>query len=124
MKPRMILGAQLALLLVSTGVALAADPTGNYQRDDGMARVRVEACGAAICATDTWIKDAASSEKVGDVLVMNLKPAGGYLLTGTAFDRKRDATYSFSMTVEPNRLITKGCVLAGLVCKEVAWLRQ
>ena len=120
---RLVFWAPLALLLGSAPAALAADPTGNYERDDGMTRVRVAPCGAAICATNTWIKDPASSEKVGDVLVMNLKPAGDKLLTGTAFDRKRDATYSFDMTVEPNQLLTKGCVFAKLICKDVAWRR-
>ena len=120
---KFFLWAPLALLLGSAPVALAADPTGNYERDDGMTRVRVEACGAAICAINTWIKDPASTEKVGDVLVMNLKPAGDKSLTGTAFDRKRDATYNFDMTVEPDRLLTKGCILGRLLCKDVAWRR-
>jgi len=120
---RLISALPIVLVLGSINAALAADPTGDWEREDGMTRVRVEPCGNDICATNTWVKDPASAEKVGDVLVMKLKPAAPGLLAGTAFDRKRDATYKFEMKVEPDQLITKGCVLAGLLCKDVAWRR-
>jgi len=120
---RLIGVMQVAVVLGSIHAALAAVPTGEWERDDGTVRVRIEACGADICATNTWVKDPASAEKVGDVLVMSLKPIDPATLKGTAFDRRRNATYSFEMKVEADRLITKGCVLGGLLCKNVAWRR-
>ncbi len=103
--------------------AYALDPSGNYVRSDGGTRVRVANCGKNICATNTWIKDQTSSEKVGDVLVMSLQPAGENTLTGTAYDGQRKMTYNFEMSVQPKKLNTKGCVLGKLVCKDVAWNR-
>ncbi len=113
----------LSLVCAPINLAYAMDPSGNYVRDDGMTRVRVANCGKNICATNTWIKDPASSEKVGDVLVMNLKPAGANKLTGTAYDGQRKMTYNFEMVVEPTKLNTKGCVLGKMLCKDVAWNR-
>lgn len=113
----------IILALAPATIACAADPSGNWVRDDGNSKVRVAACGKDICATNTWIKDPASSEKAGDVLVMSLKPAGGNLLSGTAYDGQRKLTYNFDMTVEANQLRTKGCVLGKLLCKDVVWSR-
>eukprot|EP01037_Dinobryon_pediforme_P007701 gene7701-7762_t len=101
----------------------AQNPTGNWMRGDGMSKVRVAPCGNDICATNTWIEDPNSSEKVGDVLVMRLKPSGGNVLRGTAYDAQRNLTYSFDMTVNPSQLNTKGCILAKLLCKDVIWNR-
>ena len=121
----MKLSALLVLSFVCGPVtmAYALDPSGNYVRDDGGTRVRVANCGQKICATNTWIKDPASSEKVGDVLVMSLQPASENTLKGTAYDGQRKMTYNFEMAVEPNKLNTKGCVLGKLLCKDVAWNR-
>ena len=120
---RLLSGLQVALVLASIHAAMAAAPTGAWEREDGTVRVRIEPCGADICATNTWVKDPAGGEKVGDVLVMSLTPIDPATLKGTAFDRRRNATYSFEMTVEAERLLTKGCVLGGLLCKSVAWRR-
>ena len=111
----------LSLLCGPVTAAYALDPSGNYVRDDGGTKVRVASCGKNICATNTWIKDPASSEKVGDVLVMSLQPASENTLTGTAYDGQRKMTYNFEMAVQPNKLNTKGCVLGKLLCKDVAW---
>ena len=46
--------------------AFAQDlPLGTWARGDGNARVRIEKCGAAICAINTWIKDTSGGENVG-----------------------------------------------------------
>ena len=111
----------LSLLCGPVTAAYALDPSGNYVRDDGGTKVRVASCGKNICATNTWIKDPASTEKVGDVLVMSLQPASENTLTGTAYDGQRKMTYNFEMAVQPNKLNTKGCVWGKLLCKDVAW---
>ena len=112
---------------LATSMAMAAtNPVtasyGVWARGDGDARVRIAPCGKSICATNLWIRDPASSEKVGDVLVMTVKEEGG-ALKGTAYDRQRNLNLSFEMTVAPNALTTRGCVLGGVICKSVAWSR-
>lgn len=97
------------------------DPSGVWLRDDGNARVRVAACGTKICATNLWIGDTSGGEEVGDRLVMSLKPDAAGKLTGTAYDEKRDRTYGMTMTVAKDKLVTRGCVLGGVLCKDVSW---
>ncbi len=107
---------------ITTAVA-ALDPSGTWMRGDGTARVLIAPCGPDVCATNIWIKDSSSSEAVGDKLVMKIKPKAYGLLTGTAFDAKRNLTYSMEMTVEKDRLKTRGCVISGMICKETDWSR-
>ena len=97
--------------------------SGVWQRSDGLAKVRIAPCGKAVCATNTWIKDPSSGEKVGDRLVMNVKPKETGVLKGTAYDPQRKLTYAITINVGPERLTTKGCVLGGLLCKAVGWAR-
>ena len=98
----------------------AADPSGVWLRDDGNARVRIAPCGNNICATNLWIRDTSKGEAAGDRLVMALKPKSADTLTGTAYDSKRDRTYSITVQVSENSLLTRGCIL-GVLCKNVRW---
>ena len=109
--------------LAVTTPALALDPNGTWARGDGNARVRIAPCGSAICATNLWIKDPKSSEKVGDKLIMKLKPKGDNVLSGEAYDPQRKMSYAMEMRVTKSSLSTRGCIVGGLLCKSVSWSR-
>ena len=110
------------LLLLPT--AASAAPTaldGTWMRDDGNARVRIAPCGDKICATNIWIKDPSSGEAPGDKLVMDLSRQGDGSFSGTAYDSKRDSTYSMTVKVSSGGLTTRGCILGKLLCRDVGW---
>lgn len=100
--------------------ANGADPSGVWLRDDGNARVRIAPCGSNICATNVWIKDTSGGEEVGDRLVLTLKPEGADSLKGEAFDPKRNRRFAMTLTVKPDGLSTRGCIV-GVLCKTVNW---
>ncbi|WP_313528287.1 DUF2147 domain-containing protein [Shinella sp.] len=113
-----------AALMLTTAVSQAqqsADPSGIWLRDDGNARVRIAPCGSNICATNLWIGDTSKGEEAGDRLVMSLQPKSPDTLAGTAYDAKRDRTYSITVQVSENALLTRGCILGGVLCKNVHW---
>lgn len=95
---------------------------GKWARGDGAARVRIEPCGDALCAVNTWIKDESSGEHIGDRLVMKVS-GNGSSLSGTAYDPQRKLNYNLDIDVGPQSMHTRGCVLAGIVCKTVNWTR-
>lgn len=99
----------------------SADPSGVWLRDDGNARVRIAPCGSNMCATNLWIRDPSRGEEAGDRLVMSLQPKSPDTLYGTAFDEKRERTYSITVQVSDNALLTRGCILGGVLCKNVRW---
>lgn len=117
------LGGALVGALLITPAAAGPDTSGVWMRDDGNARVRMAPCGADICATNLWIKDTSGGEAVGDKLVMRMKPKGENTLAGEAYDAKRDLTYSMEIKVSPDTLDTRGCVVGGLICRNVSWSR-
>ncbi len=116
--------AALALSIFAGTLANAqqsADPSGIWLRDDGNARVRIAPCGSKICATNLWIGDPSKGEAAGDRLVMSLQPKSADTLSGTAYDAKRDRTSSITVQVSANALVTRGCILGGLLCRNVHW---
>ena len=117
-----------ALLLISlfassmpASAQQAPDPSGVWMRDDGNARVRIAPCGSNICATNLWIGDTSGGEEPGDRLVMSLEAQSSDTLAGQAYDEKRDRTYSITLKVAESRLETRGCVLGGILCRNVSW---
>ncbi len=112
-------------ILLATGQAYPSSQSfhGEWLRDDGNARVKIAACGEALCATNLWIGDTSGGEQVGDKLVMTVAPASPDRLSGVAFDPKRNLTYSIRIEVRDATLVTRGCILGGLLCKGVNWSR-
>jgi uncharacterized protein (DUF2147 family) len=120
----------LALVLVGSallaaGSASAGDPTitGDWSRNDGATRINIAPCGDRLCAVNTWIRDPAEGELVGDRLVLALQPRDAGALTGEAFDVRRKLRYSLLVSVKGNAMTTEGCMLSGAVCKSLHWIR-
>jgi len=123
---RLAAAVGLIFCVLFCGSAFAAsepDPSGVWNRGDGNAKVRIAPCGSNICATNVWIKDTSGGEAVGDKLVMTLQPKSADTLTGKAFDAKRALTYAIQLKVAGQKLVTRGCLVGGLVCKSVNWSR-
>lgn len=116
------LAGLVAGALTGAVMAQTAGLNGVWARGDGNARVRIGPCGDKICATNIWIKDTSGGEEVGDRLVMSLTGEGG-TRSGEAFDQKRDRTYKMELSVNGRNMTTKGCILGGLLCRNVAWTK-
>lgn len=116
----------IAAILMSLGtisLAYATDIDGQWARGDGNAKVRIAPCGSDICATNIWIKPGTPKEKEGDRLVMSIQAGADGVYSGTAFDPQRDMTYKLTVTVQGDNMTTKGCIVAGLLCKGINWTR-
>ena len=115
-----------ALWLAATPLHAAdtgASIEGDWSRGDGKARVRIAPCGDDICATNTWIRSGINDEKVGDRLVMTITSDGSGKWSGKAFDPQRHMTFRMTIDVAATRMTTHGCVLGGLLCKNMGWTR-
>ena len=110
-------------LLAFAGAARAeAPPLGVWARGDGNADVRIERCGAALCAVNVAIRDTSGGEAVGHRLVMRVKPNGSGRLSGTADDPQRGRSYDVDIRYSADRMTTRGCILS-VLCKSVSWTR-
>ncbi|MBN9084907.1 MAG: hypothetical protein BGP04_05840 [Rhizobiales bacterium 62-17] len=123
----MIIRALLMMFICASSGAQAQDAvaamSGSWARGDGIARVRIAPCGAQVCAINTWIKGGVTDEKVGDRLVMDVKPKSASLLSGTAYDPQRKLSFNIDITVAANTLRTQGCVIGRILCKDMSWSR-
>ena len=113
-----------ALIWSSAAIAQPNDIMGTWMRGDNAARVKMAACGDAICATNIWIKDPViQNEKVGDRLIFKIKPSGdGW--PGTGYDPQRKLNLSAKLHASSDSMTTTGCVLAGLICRSTKWTRN
>ncbi len=112
----------VSLSAVAPASASSEGIVGNWARGDGNAHVRIAPCGDALCAINTWIRDPASDEHVGDRLVMKVS-GSGTSMAGTAYDPQRKLSYSLEINYGQSSMQTRGCVLAGIVCKSITWTR-
>jgi uncharacterized protein (DUF2147 family) len=117
------LPALFAILIAASPSVAAQDITGTWNRGDGNARVSITRCGQAYCATNIWIRDSSSGEKVGHLLVMNVKSHDNKMFAGTAYDPQRKINLSATVSVSGDQMTTNGCVLAGMLCKNMSWTR-
>ena len=114
----------VTLLMIGAPAARAADtPLGDWARSDGAVKIRIAPCGGALCAENTWVKDTSDGEAVGDVLVMRLTPQPQGGMAGDAYDAKRKSTYHMDLSVAPSTIVSRGCILSQLLCREVSWTR-
>ena len=115
--------AGAVLLAASAAAAAAGEATGEWLRDNGEAKVRFAPCGAALCGSITWLRDASGPAKVGQKVFFDMTLKSDGVWTGSAFNPDDGRTYSGKMTLAGDRLTTAGCVLGGLICKSVSWTR-
>jgi uncharacterized protein (DUF2147 family) len=131
--------AAIAFALVSTP-ALAGDPTGLWLTEDGEAKIKVAACGNAICGTIAWLKDpndkATSKPKtdknnadaalrnrpiIGSPVVLSMKPDGNDKWAGQLYNAEDGKTYSGNVALAGNTMKVQGCV--AIICKTKTWTR-
>ena len=134
-----------ALLAASFEISAAADATGTWLTEDGKARVRVAACGPALCGTIISLKEPNDPETgrpktdknnadaglrarpmIGVQVVLGMKPSGtANKWSGQVYNAEDGKTYSGSLTLQDaNTIKLEGCILGGLVCKGSTWTRS
>lgn len=96
---------------------------GDWARRDGATRIRISPCGTALCAVNTWVRNPAGDEKPGDTLVMTLAPESPTELSGRAYDKRRDMTFSMNISFGPSGMRTEGCLFLGMLCRSAEWTR-
>jgi uncharacterized protein (DUF2147 family) len=133
-----------ALLGVSLGASLAADPSGTWHTEEGKATVRIAPCGPALCGTIVSLKEAndpatgkpktdknnadaglRSRPIIGVLIVLGMKPSGtANKWSGQVYNAEDGKTYTGNLTLQDaNTIKLEGCILGGLVCKAQTWTR-
>ncbi len=117
------LGVLLVIGASSASLAGEVPYLGDWARADGKTKIHVAPCGRAVCARNTWVRRGASGEKVGDRLILKVKPTSAGHWSGKAFDPQRSQHYAINVRVANWHMTTQGCVMGGIVCQSMGWTR-
>jgi uncharacterized protein (DUF2147 family) len=94
--------------------------------------VRIEPCGPALCGTvvraaedaKESVRKAGTRNLVGTRILTGLRQSSTGTYTGDIFNPNLNIHASGTLTLEsPSVMLVKGCVLAGLICKQQHWMR-
>lgn len=111
-------------VLMSAGVAFAADPLEGYWRtakdDNGHSGlVHVKPCGAKLCGTLVKAYDAngkeMKSDNVGRQIISETVSKGGGNYAGKVYSPDRGKTYNSKLKLSGKALNVSGCVLG--ICR-------
>jgi len=129
-------GIFLATGLAGLASALAADPTGDWRVQDGVANIRVAECNGSMWGVVAWEKVSGGQDKnnpdvskqnrptLGMPILLDMKKKPGLdQWEGQVYNAKDGQTYS--STIKPvgtDQLEIQGCVL-GFLCGGETWTR-
>ena len=124
---------RLILTIAAAAVALSAPASASAQALEGKwanpkksVIVNVARCGEALCGTVSWAsaKNREKGAEPGTRVLSDLRPQGGGVYKGRAFEPKRNIRGAATVhQVGPNVMIVKGCAVLGVICKEQRWTR-
>jgi uncharacterized protein (DUF2147 family) len=137
-RPRNVVMTVLAAsaVLLASGSARAADPTGDWRVADGVANIRVAQCGGSMWGVVAWEKQPGgrdtnnpdvskrSRPTLGMPILLDMKKKpGADSWEGQVYNAKDGRTYSSSITpTDADHLEIRGCVL-GFLCGGETWTR-
>lgn len=95
----------------------------------GWLNVTISMCGADVCGTilAAYKKDGSidpAYEHLGKPIIWDMEvDGGGSYSGGQIWAPDRDKTYASKMTLSGNKLVVKGCVFGGMICRGQNWTR-
>lgn len=139
----------LAALALAVGLGLAAAQSaaradtavGTWRLSSGKITVRVDNCGANLCATVVGLSKPLNKEGkpkvdkenpnpalrnrpvIGLRVVDGMAPAGENKWSGKIYNADDGKTYSGTAEVSGDTLVIKACILGGLACKKQRFAR-
>lgn len=127
--------ALLAALCLSTGMAAAADPAGEWLVADKVARIKIENCKGAYWGVISWEKEPGKDSSNPDVakrtrptlgipIILGMKPAQGNKWEGRIYNAENGKTYQASISLQSDDVLeVRGCVM-GFLCGGEKWTRH
>ena len=119
---------RILLSIAAATVALGASGPANAQALEGKwanakrsVIVHVARCGDAYCGTVSWAsaRNRQKGAEPGTRVLSELRPTGGGVYKGKAFEPKRNIHGSATVRqIAPDTMVVKGCAVIGLFCSE------
>lgn len=130
--------AALCLAFSAIPAAQAAEPTGTWLTQNGDAHIRVAKCGANMCGTIVWLREAIDpatgkapvdsrnpdpskrSTKIIGLRIFSMTPAGNGTYSGPIYSTDDGQTYPAKIMLRPDEYLEiQGC--SGALCGSELW---
>jgi uncharacterized protein (DUF2147 family) len=123
-----------AATFLLVGVAVAAEPTGEWRVANGDANIRIDDCDGTLWGIISWEKESGVDSNnpnpaernrptLGLHILLAMKPTKPGLWQGEVYNAENGKTYSSRMSLtSPDVLRIEGCVL-GFLCGGENWTR-
>lgn len=123
------------LLILSAQPVSAADPSGDWVVEDGVARIRIAICDGSLWGVVGWERtpgqdtnnpDPAKRSRptLGMPILIDMKPSGTDKWSGQIYNAKNGKMYQASVELQSDTALkVRGCVLGGLFCGGETWSR-
>jgi uncharacterized protein (DUF2147 family) len=130
-----VLAGALALsvpVAVQAGGGATLQAASEWRNPKDSVRIRFSPCGQdRVCGVVTWASDKAKADArrggteqlVGTNLFRDFQRVAPGQYKGHVFVPDMNRTFSGHMEIRGDSMIGKGCVLAGLICKQQVWTR-
>jgi len=113
---RITVAAAVATLMMS-GVAFADPIEGTYRSSQTGENIKVSACGSSFCMS--YLTGPHKGKQVG-----TFKSTGNGAYAGSIIDANDgDKKYSGKAKMSGKNLVAGGCILGGIICKNVTYTR-
>jgi uncharacterized protein (DUF2147 family) len=113
-----------AALVLSLTTAYAADPLGTWTRPSTGAQILFYTCGGNLCAKVISVKDPATKDRIGKVIIPGATNSGPNVWKGGFVNLEDGNTYPATITLaNASALHLRGCAAGGLICKSETWRR-
>ena len=136
-RPLRWMAALAGAMMVATPLAAQAGgatlpSASEWRNPKDSVRIRFSPCGPdRMCGIVTWASEKAKADArrggtdqlVGTNLFRNFKRVAPGEYKGHVFVPDMNRTFSGHMEIKGDSMIGKGCVLAGLICKQQVWTR-
>ena len=116
-------GAGCFVSALGWGAAATSGPEGVWNRDDGLGGVKIAPCGDAICGHVVWLKMPNGPAYIGQEVLFDMRQTAPNIWSGSAHNPEDGRDYAGTMTLDGDRLLTRGCVFGGLICRTVGLTR-
>ena len=118
----------LALVVFAPAAGIAAPtasptPIGRWDREDGLGGIRIDRCGDALCGFVIWLRDPNGPSRIGERVLYDMRQTAADTWSGSAHNPEDGHEYAGTIRLDGDRLVTRGCVLAGMICRSVPLLR-
>lgn len=136
-RPLRWMAALAGAMMIATPLAAQAGgatlpSASEWRNPKDSVRIRFSPCGPdRMCGIVTWASEKAKADArrggtdqlVGTNLFRNFKRVAPGEYKGHVFVPDMNRTFSGHMEIKGDSMIGKGCVLAGLICKQQVWTR-